>query len=360
MKSPYISDLEPNQIVHGIFLVSYKDVRQKKNGDPYLCVTLSDRTGDLEAKMWDNASEFLDVFERDNFVRVKGLLQIFQNRPQLTLHRIQPVADSDIDTSDYFPVSKRDRGEMFLELQSWIGGMTDPYLKPLMEAIFGDQSIAVPFRDAPAAKTVHHAWIGGLIEHVLSMCQLAKFAAAHYPGIDFDLLLSGVLLHDLGKIRELSYTRSIAYTSQGQLLGHIVIGMGIVEEKVRQIPGFPPRLRDLLLHMIISHHGELEFGSPKTPLFPEALLLHHIDNLDSKMECMRALIETDKLVEGVWTAYNSALDRSALKKSKFLEPATPEAAPSPVEQVAEPRKGVAEPNSAFAAKLMNALGRDGG
>ena len=360
MKSPYISDLEPNQIVQGTFLVSYKDVRQKKNGDPYLTVTLSDRTGDLEAKMWDNASEFLDVFERDNFVRVKGLLQIFQNRPQLTLHRIQPVPDSEIDTSDYFPVSKRDRGEMFREVQDWIAGMTDPYLKPLMEAIFGDESIAVPFRDAPAAKTVHHAWIGGLIEHVLSMCRLAKFAAAHYPGIDFDLLLSGVLLHDLGKIRELSYTRSIAYTSPGQLLGHIVIGMGIVEEKLRQIPDFPPRLRELLLHMIISHHGELEFGSPKTPLFPEALLLHHLDNLDSKMECMRSLIETDKLVEGVWTAYSSALDRSALKKSKFLEPETPLGPPSSVEQVAEPRKAAAEPASAFAAKLMNALERDGG
>jgi 3'-5' exoribonuclease len=360
MKSPYISDLEPNQIVQGTFLVSYKDVRQKKNGDPYLTVILSDRTGDLEAKMWDNASEFLDVFERDNFVRVKGLLQIFQNRPQLTLHRIQPVPDSDIDTSDYFPASRRDRGEMFLELQGWIAGMTDPYLKPLMEAIFGDESIAVPFRDAPAAKSVHHAWIGGLIEHVLSMCRLAKFAAAHYPGIDFDLLLSGVLLHDLGKIRELSYTRSIAYTSQGQLLGHIVIGIGIVEEKLRQIPDFPPRLRDLLMHMIISHHGELEFGSPKTPLFPEALLLHHLDNLDSKMECMRSLIETDKLVEGVWTAYSSALDRSALKKCKFLEPEAPVGAPSSVEQAAEPRKGASEPTSAFAAKLMNALVRDGG
>jgi 3'-5' exoribonuclease len=188
---------------------------------------------------------------------------------------------------------------------------------------------------------------------VLSMCRLAKFAAAHYPGIDFDLLLSGVLLHDVGKIRELSYTRSIAYTSPGQLLGHIVIGIGIVEEKLRQIPDFPPRVRELLLHMIISHHGELEFGSPKTPLFPEALLLHHLDNLDSKMQCMQSLIEKDKLVDGVWTAYSSALDRSALKKCKFLEPETPVVAPSPVEQPAEPP-------SAFAAKLMNALERDGG
>ena len=361
MKSPYVSELQANQTVHGIFLVAHKDIRQKKSGEPYLSLILADRTGDLEAKMLDNASEALDTIERDNFVRVKGLLQIFQNRPQLVLHKIQPVADSEVDASDFFAVSARDRDEMFRELQSWIASMVDPNLKSLMEAIFGDDSIARPFRDAPAAKSVHHAWIGGLIEHVLSMCNLAKFAAAHYPSIDFDLLLAGVLLHDIGKIRELSYSRSIAYTSQGQLLGHIVIGVGIVEEKLRGLPDFPPRLHELLLHMILSHHGELEFGSPKVPLFPEALLLHHIDNLDSKMECMRTLIEKDKLVDGVWTAYSSALDRAALKKGKFLEPepVTPaERPPSAADKERSAAPRPAGPTSAFASKLISALRDD--
>jgi 3'-5' exoribonuclease len=354
MKSPYISELQPNQTVHGTFLVSYKEIRQKKGGDPYLSLTLSDRTGELDARMFDNASEFLDAFERDDFVRVKGLLQVFQNRPQLTLHRIQSIADSEVDASDYFPVSKRDRDEMFRELQSSIAGMANPHLKALLEAVFADESIAVPFRSAPAAKTVHHNWIGGLIEHVLSMCNLAKFTAGHYPNIDFDLLLAGVILHDVGKIRELSYTRSIAYTTEGQLLGHIMIGIGIIEEKLRQVPDFPARLHELLLHMILSHHGELEFGSPKVPLFPEALLLHFIDNLDSKMECMRSLIEKDRSVTGEWTAYSSALERSALKKSKFLEPKERSAKPG-IPSSPAPKN---EPSSPFAAKLMSALQRE--
>ena len=342
MKSPYVTELEPNQLVNGIFLVQHKDVRQKKSGEPYLSLTLADRTGELDAKMWDNAQEALGAFERENFVRVKGLMQVFQNRPQLTVHKIQPVPDSDVDAADYFPASTRDRDEMFLELRSWIAAMTNPHLKALLEAIFADEAIALAYRTAPAAKTVHHAWLGGLIEHVLSLCHLAKFAAAHYTNIDFDLLLSGVILHDLGKIRELNYARGFSYSTEGQLLGHIVIGLQMVEEKLRAIPDFPPSLRDLLKHLIVSHHGELEFGSPKAPLFPEAMLLHHLDNLDSKMECMRALIERDRLVEGVWTGYSSALERSVLKKRKYLEPARPQRP--------------ADPSSPFASKLQQALG----
>ena len=356
MKSPYISELQASQTVLGTFLVSYKDIRQKKGGEPVLHLTLADRTGDLDARMFDNAAEVLDTFERDDFVRVKGLLQVFHNRPQLTIHKILPVPESEVDTSDFFPVSKRDRDEMFRELQSWIAGMTNPHLKALLEAIFADESIAAPFRSAPAAKTVHHNWIGGLIEHVLSMCHLARFTAAHYPDIDFDLLLAGVILHDLGKIRELSFTRSIAYTTEGQLIGHIVIGIGMIEDKLRRIPDFPARLRELLVHMILSHHGELEFGSPKIPVFPEALLLHYIDNLDSKMECMRSLLEKDRTVEGEWTAYNSALERSALKKSRFLEPEEP-AVKSEVPASPKPHP---EPTSAFAAKLSHALQREPG
>jgi 3'-5' exoribonuclease len=353
MKSPYVADLEPNQVIHGTFLVQHKDIRQKKSGEPYLSLTLADRTGELDAKMWDNAQEVLDVFERDNFVRVKGLLQVFQNHPQLTVHKIQPVPDSEIDAADYFPASARDRDEMFLELRSWIAAMTNPHLKALLEAIFADEAIALAYRTAPAAKSVHHAWLGGLIEHVLSLCHLAKFAAAHYRDIDFDLLIAGVILHDLGKIRELNYTRSFSYSTEGQLLGHIVIGLQIIDEKVRLIPGFPPALLDLLRHMIISHHGELEFGSPKTPLFSEAMLLHQLDTLDSKMECMRSLVERDRTVAGVWTSYSSPLDRSVLKKRQYLDPS----AETPASEPPRPQR-VADPASPFASKLQQALGRN--
>jgi len=353
MKSPYLSELQPNQTVQGTFLVSYKDVRQKKSGDPYLSLTLTDRSGELDAKMWDNAAEVINTFERDDFVRIKGLLQIFQNRPQLTLHKIQSVPESEIDLADYLPASKRDRDEMFRELQGWIAGMSDPHLKRLLEVMFADQEIALAFRTAPAAKTVHHNWIGGLIEHVLSLCQLAKFSAQHYPHIDFDLLLTGVLLHDIGKIHELHYARSFGYTTEGQLLGHIQIGVQMFLEKLRQFPDFPPKLRDLVLHMILSHHGELEFGSPKIPLFPEALLLHHLDNMDSKMECMRALIDRDKQVTGVWTGYSSPLDRAALKKSKYLDDS-----PAPVIETPPAKQSLpaSDSGSGFGAKLRDALG----
>ena len=353
MKSPYLSELQPNQTVQGTFLVSYKDVRQKKSGEPYLSLTLTDRSGELDAKMWDNAAEALTTFERDDFVRVKGLLQIFQKRPQLTLHKIHPVAEAEIDLADYLPASKRDRDEMFRELQGWIAGMSEPHLKRLLELVFADEEIARAYRTAPAAKTVHHNWIGGLIEHVLSLCNLARTSAAHYPHIDFDLLLTGVLLHDIGKIRELHYARSFGYTTEGQLLGHIQIGVQMVLDKLRMVPDFPPRLRDLVVHMILSHHGELEFGSPKIPMFPEALLLHLLDNMDSKMECMRSLIDRDQQIQGVWTAYSSPLDRAALKKRKYLEAAPEPAAETPRVQ---PAARQADPGSAFADKLRGALG----
>jgi 3'-5' exoribonuclease len=360
MKSPYINEIAPNQVITGTFLVQHKDVRQKKSGDPYLSLTLADRTGELDAKMWDNAAEALDTFERDAFVRVKGLYQIFQNRPQLTVHKIVPVADAEIDFADYFPASRRDRDEMFRELYAWIEGISNPHLKALLEAMFRDERIALAYRTAPAAKSVHHAWLGGLIEHVLSLCNLAKMTAGHYPEVDLDLLLAGVILHDIGKIEELSYARGFRYSTVGQLLGHIVIGVRMVEEKLREVPDFPAPLRDLLLHMILSHHGEMEFGSPKVPMFAEAVLLHHLDNLDSKMECVRGLVERDRLVEGVWTGYSSALDRTVLKKRKYLEPeSAPAASVEPARAPAkpsppEPPKHPPAP-SPFGDKLLTAL-----
>lgn len=360
MKSPNIADLQPNEIYTGVFLVQHKEIRQKKSGDPYLSLILVDRTGEVDARMFDNAADALDTFERGNFVRVKGLLQIFQNRPQLTIHKIVPVPDSEVDFADFFPASTRDRDEMFAELRAWISSITHPHLKALLEAMFADEEIALAFRTAPAAKTVHHAWLGGLLEHVLSLCHLAKFAAAHYPNIDFDLLLAGVILHDIGKTRELSYARGFVYSTEGQLIGHIVIGVRLIEEKLRGLPDFPAPLRDLVLHMMLSHHGELEFGSPKVPMFPEAMLLHYLDNMDSKLECARALLVKDKMVEGVWTAYSPPLDRTVLKRHKYLAGGDSAPAPHPASKpaphpAAEPAR---KSDSPFAEKLQQALGHD--
>ena len=319
MKSPYVSELQPNQIITSTFLVQHKDIRQKKTGEPYLSLILGDRTGELDAKMWDNAAEVIDTFERDDFVKVRGLLQVHQNRLQLTVHRLQRQSESDVDFTDYFPASKRNPEEMMSELLGIVRGFDNAHLRGLVLALLEDAEIAARYRFAPAAKSIHHAYLGGLIEHVLSLCGLAKLTAAHYPNIDLDLLLAGVVLHDIGKVEELTYDRSFAYSSTGQLLGHIVIALRMIDEKLRAIPDFPARLRTLLEHMVISHHGELEFGSPKVPMFPEALLLHHLDNLDSKMECMRAFLEKDRHVEGCWTGYSNSLERTVLKKARYLD-----------------------------------------
>jgi len=318
MKSPYVADLKPNQVITTTFLVHVKDVRQKKSGDPYLSLLLGDRTGEVDAKMWDNVSEIMDTFQRDDFVKVKGLLQIFQNRPQLTVHKMARVLDSEVDFADYFPASTRDPQEMFSELRGIIAGVGNPHLRGLLDAFFDDEPLARMYRVAPAAKHVHHAFLGGLIEHVLALCHLARMMAVQYAYIDLDLLLTGAILHDIGKVAELTYDRTFGYSSEGQLVGHIAIGLRFLHEKLARLPEFPAKLRILVEHMILSHHGELEFGSPKVPLFPEALLLHHLDNLDSKMECMRSLMEEDRLVEGHWTSYNSSLGRAVLKKTKYL------------------------------------------
>jgi 3'-5' exoribonuclease len=332
LKSPYVSELAPNQEITAIFLVQFKEVRQKRTGEPYLILNLIDKTGGLDAKMWDNAAPVVDTFERDDFIRVRGLVQIFQNRPQLTVHRLKRVEDHEVDLADFLPASKRDPAEMFRELAGIVGAIGNPYLRALLAAFFADDEIARLYRTAPAAKAVHHAYIGGLIEHVLSMAQLARMTAAHYSNIDLDLLLAGVILHDVGKIRELCYDRTFGYTTEGQLLGHIYIAMRMLSEKIRAVPGFPPKLRMLLEHMILSHHGALEFGSPKVPLFAEALLLHLIDNMDSKMETLRHGLDGDDRVEGEWTGYISPLDRSLLKKDRFLDPAPsiPQPALAPV------------------------------
>jgi 3'-5' exoribonuclease len=318
MKSPFISELEPGKVATAIFLVQSKEIRQKKTGEPYLSLILGDRTGEVDAKMWDNVAEVMDTFEHDDFVRVRGLLQIYNNRPQLTVHKMQRIDEAAIDLADFFPASSRNPEEMMAELRKVISSMSNPHLRCLLELFFSDEDVVRRYMRAPAAKFIHHAYLGGLIEHVLSVCDLCRVAATHYKTVDLDLLLAGAVLHDIGKIYELSYDRSFGYTSDGQLLGHIFLAGRMVEEKLAQLPDFPPKLRTLIHHLILSHHGSLEFGSPKLPLFPEALLLHYLDDLDAKMECMRVLVDRDRQVEGDFTSYNSSLERVVLKKTKYL------------------------------------------
>lgn len=337
MKSPYVGTLSANDVVTAQFLVLSKEIRQKKSGEPYLSIHLADKTGEIEAKMWDNVAEVMNTFERDDFVKVKGLVQVYQNRSQFTVHRLRRLEEHEVDFEDYVPCSDRDPEEMFAELRSIISNLRNAHLRSLLELTFADAALAKAYKMAPAAKSIHHACRGGLLEHVLSLCSLCRLTCAHYKNLDADLLISGAILHDIGKTEELSYSRSFGYSSEGQLLGHIVIGLRIIGSKLDQLPEFPRKLRTLVEHMIISHHGELEFGSPKVPVFPEAMLLHHLDNLDSKMDAMRNALKRDHHVEGEFTGWVAPLERILLKKDRFLDD------PKPAMKTIPPLEPVPEP-----------------
>ena len=241
MKSPFVNEVEPNRVITTSFLVYSKEIRQKKSGEVYLSLLLGDKTGELDAKMWDNVADVLDSFDRDDFVKVKGLIQVFHNRPQLTIHKMRRMDSSEIDFTDYFPCSRRDPAEMWAELCGIVGGMRNPHLKGLVEAMLDDPEIAERYRRAPAAKQIHHAYLGGLLEHVLSLCALARLTTGHYENLDRDLLLSGVVLHDIGKIYELNYERGFSYSNDGQLVGHIAIALRMVMKNSAACPISRPR-----------------------------------------------------------------------------------------------------------------------
>ncbi len=356
MKNAYVRDFEANQQINTTFLVGSKDIRQKKSGEPFLSLILLDKSGDIDAKMWDNVAEVMDTFDRDDFLKVKGVTAIFQNKIQLTIHKIQKIEDREADFSDFFPSSSRDSEEMMTELAGIIASFKNPHLKGLLDAFFADPDIRERYRIAPAAKTIHHAWLSGLLEHVLSLCQLANFTAAHYPMVDRELLLTGVILHDIGKIHELTYQRGFGYSDEGQLLGHIIIALRMIDEKIRLVEGFPARLRMLVEHMVLSHHGEMNFGSPKVPMFAEAMLLHHLDNLDSKMETIRGALDRDKQIDGNWSGWINSLERLLLKKDRFLNPQ--ESIPAVKEQAkvhSNPSKPQQQQGSMFGEKLIGAL-----
>ena len=322
MKDFYISDCarQENKIVTASFVVVSKQIKPKKTGEPYLALTLGDRTGQLEAKMWDNVEEVLEAFEQDDFLKIKGLVNKYKNRFQLTIHKLRKLGESEIDFSDYLPKTSKNVDELWQTLAGFVASIQNPHLQSLLEAFMADPEIAAAYRNAPAAKTLHHAFIGGLLDHVVSLCRSCDLVCRNYPQVNRDLLLAGAFLHDIGKIHELAYNRSFSYTTRGQLLGHMVIELEMLQAKLALVPGFPPELKSMLEHLIISHHGQYEFGSPKLPMFPEALVLHYMDDLDSKMEAMRAHFEREADLESPWTSYNASLGRPLLNTAKFLAP----------------------------------------
>jgi 3'-5' exoribonuclease len=321
MKEFYISDCArvENQTITSLFVVASKQVKSKKNGELFLSIILADRSGQLQANMWDNVADAVDVFEQDDFVKVKGVIHKYNGRWQLTMHKVRRLGEHEIDYSDYIPKTTKDIDQLWRTLGEFVDTFENPWLKALVEEFMCDEAIASAYRNAPAAKTLHHAFVGGLLDHVVSLFTVCDLAVRNYPHVNRDLLLTGAFLHDIGKIHELTYQRSIAYTTKGQLLGHMIIELEMLHERIARLPGFPDELKILIEHMIISHHGQYEFGSPKLPMFPEALMLHYLDDLDSKMESMRAQFKREVELDSAWTSYNPSLARPLLNTKKFLE-----------------------------------------
>ena len=338
MKDFYVCDAaqHENKVIISSFVVSVKQVKPRKTGEPYLALTLVDRSGQIEAKMWDNVADCIDGFDQDHFVKVKGLINKYNHRFQLTIHKLRRLEDSEIDFADYLPKTTKDVDELWRTLEEFVAAFQNPHLKALVQAFMSDAEISAAYKSAPAAKTLHHAYIGGLLDHVVSLFRSCDLVCRNYPQINRDLLLTGAFLHDIGKIHELAYNRSFSYTTRGQLLGHMIIELEMLQEKLAQLPDFPAPLKTLIEHLIISHHGQYDFGSPKLPMFPEALMLHYLDDLDSKIESMRAHFEREAALENPWTSYNGSLGRPLLNTAKFLAQApAPESVPAEAAALAD-------------------------
>lgn len=333
MKPVFVADLEPDQPVACHFLVSAKEILQTRDGKRYLRLELADRTGAIEARMWDGFEPAASTIDRDDFVKIQGHTELYRNRLQLKIDRLRKAQPADVDPRDYFPHTPEDIDDLYRRLEQTASSITNPWLGRLVQAVLTDPAVAPKLKQVPAAKMMHHAYRGGLLEHVVSLCGLCRQVAAHYPNeIDADLLLTGAILHDIGKIDELEYVRETGYSTDGRLLGHILLGIELIRRKIDSIEGFPAPLARLVEHLIASHHGKEEFGSPRPPLFREALVLHYLDDLDSKMGAVRASLDAPGGEPG-WTERNAALGRQMLRLDRYLkgasEPAKSAAAATP-------------------------------
>jgi 3'-5' exoribonuclease len=332
----FISEFVPNQTVSTTFLVKSKELRNKKTGGQFALLTLSDRSGEIVGQWWDNFEDSYDTFDRDDIIFARGLVSAYRNHLQLAVHRVRRCEEREIDLTHYFPTTRFSVEEMFAELMEIIREFRNPYLRQLLENIFADEETVRKFKRAPAAKTMHHPYLGGLLEHTLSLTKLCRKVAGHYEGLDVELLQTGAVLHDFGKIDELCYERGFGYTNDGQLIGHLSMEVILVAEQIRQIPDFPEELRRHVLHLLLSHHGKLEFGSPKLPVTPEALMLAYLDDLDSKVEAMQRLI-AEPQTQGDWTRITPMFERPIYRRR------TIETAPLPAQEASAAASPTTEP-----------------
>jgi 3'-5' exoribonuclease len=306
--------------VEEVYLVVDKQVRANRNGNMYLQIELRDRTGSISARLWNAAEPVVRSFESGDFLLVKGKVQLFQGALQMILSHIDRMETEKVELADFLPHTEHDVNKLYERLCSLLRKMDNPHLRALAECFLMDQEFVQGFCKAPAGVRNHHAYLGGLLEHVVTLMECADRIAPLYAELDHDLLLMGVFLHDIGKVRELSYDRAFTYSDEGQLVGHLVIGVEMLDEQVRRVPDltgepFPPELLLRLKHLIVSHHGSLEFGSPTVPMTPEAIALHYLDNLDAKVHSFTRDIREDRGASS-WTPYSQATQRRLFKGNR--------------------------------------------
>ncbi len=312
----YITALREGEKVSEIYLCKARQVAKTKMGKTYYSLMLQDKTGTVDAKIWE-LSGGIDHFEAFDYVKIDGDVTSFQGSPQVNVRRLRVARTGEYDPADYLPVSEKDIGQMYEELLGLVRSIRNDALKGLAEKFFvEDAAFIKAFKEHSAAKTVHHGFVGGLLEHTLSVAKLCDFYCGQYPLLKRDLLIGAALFHDIGKTRELSDFPGNDYTDEGQLLGHIVIGTVMLNEKIKEIPGFPGKLASELVHCILAHHGEYEYGSPKKPALAEALALNFADNLDAKMQTLKELFAGNANNHG-WLGFNRLLDSNVRMTSEW-------------------------------------------
>lgn len=320
-KRTFIEDLQEGARIDERFLVKSARLSETRAGKPYLILTVMDKSGELSGPVWDNAEQLQEICKPGEFVQLRGSVQSYREKLQLKVDDLSAVSKEQIDLADFLPATHHDRQEMAAELQAMVRTVTNPFLKKLLNHFFKKDEIWQRFQEAPAAKGIHHAYIGGLLEHSLSMAKVADMLAGHYEGVDRSLLIAGALLHDLGKVEELYMVNGVIdYTDRGRLKGHLVIGSEMIGQVAGKIRDFPEELLERLQHLILSHHGRQEYGSPAVPMTVEAFLLNYIDELDSKMNVLEQLRRKMNSAEMSWSDYQRSLERylylNALQEEK--------------------------------------------
>ena len=308
MKKIYVNQIEPGEIVDDVFILSEKILARKKDGGHYLNVVLADKTGNVKGVAWDQVELIKDRAAKGDFVRVKGTAGEYRGALQLIVKSLEAVASDAVDTADFIAATPRSIDKMITQLKDIAETVQTVYLKELLNRFFNDAQWVEKFKKAPAAKMMHHAYIGGLLEHTLSLAVLVNRVADHYSGIDRDLLMTGAILHDIGKIEEFEYKFRIDYSDAGRLVNHIVIGLEMIGKKINEMENFPENAAMLLKHLIVSHHGSREFGSPEPPKTLEGLLLNYLDEIDSKINGIREFMESQETDDN-WTAYHKPMER---------------------------------------------------